>query len=68
MSETAGQPAMGQPSTAAGQLNENQLGAANANQGSAEVINDAVNDQNNSTESELTIPDGISPENQKVMV
>ena len=56
---------MGQPSTAAGQLNENQLGAANANQGSAEVINDAVNDQNNSTESELTIPDGISPEKPK---
>ena len=56
---------MGQSSTAAGQLNENQLGAANANQGSAEVINDAVNDQNNSTESELTIPDGISPEKPK---
>ena len=56
---------MGQSSTAAGQLNENQLGDANANQGSAEVINDAVNDQNNSTESELTIPDGISPEKPK---
>ena len=52
---------MGQPSTAAGQLNENQLGAANANQGSAEVINDAAN----STESEMTIPDGISPEKSK---